>query len=324
MGIESDQLVYDYLSRVGDLAQQRQLPSATRMRLVSGLRDEIDRRRAKVAGRQPGRRPPHPRPPRHAGRGRRGRGRRPAARRSRGPPPCPCSGSTGAGRRRRRGRRRTRPQGAAPERLRPVVPRPRPAEPRRLRRRACRPRRTSPALHELGDGGAQPDWWRVGAAAARSGSGEERAGVRRRCGDPRAAQAAAGRRTEAGRREAATDAGGRGGSRTPDAAVVDGGAGRAAGGCGCRCPGLRPRRAAAGATRSCCSPPRCWSRAPSSAPGSPWALGWLIAYASRRLTRAESKWAVMGLPGRGRRRRARLAVGPDGRPLGRPHRRRAT
>ncbi|MGW0748371.1 hypothetical protein [Streptomyces sp. NPDC002587] len=47
MGIESDQLVYEYLSRVGDLAQRRQLSSGDRMRLVSGLRDEIDRRRAK-------------------------------------------------------------------------------------------------------------------------------------------------------------------------------------------------------------------------------------------------------------------------------------
>ncbi|MFE1404870.1 hypothetical protein ACFW5D_14650 [Streptomyces sp. NPDC058770] len=45
MGIESDQLVYDYLSRVGDLAQQQQLPSGTRMRLVSTLRGEIDRQR---------------------------------------------------------------------------------------------------------------------------------------------------------------------------------------------------------------------------------------------------------------------------------------
>ncbi|RSS38021.1 hypothetical protein EF912_34345, partial [Streptomyces sp. WAC07061] len=47
MGIESDHLVYEYLSRVGDLAAQRQLSSGDRMRLVSGLRDEIDRRRAK-------------------------------------------------------------------------------------------------------------------------------------------------------------------------------------------------------------------------------------------------------------------------------------
>ncbi|MBT2440972.1 hypothetical protein J7E93_12775 [Streptomyces sp. ISL-36] len=45
MGIESDQLVFDYLSRVGDLAQQRHLPSSARMRLVSALRGEIDRRR---------------------------------------------------------------------------------------------------------------------------------------------------------------------------------------------------------------------------------------------------------------------------------------
>ncbi|MDT9693186.1 hypothetical protein Q5762_33665 [Streptomyces sp. P9(2023)] len=51
MGIESDQLVFDYLSRVGDLAQQRQLPSAARMKLVSSLRGEIDRRRA-TFGRQ--------------------------------------------------------------------------------------------------------------------------------------------------------------------------------------------------------------------------------------------------------------------------------
>ncbi|MFJ6935286.1 hypothetical protein [Streptomyces sp. NPDC101132] len=47
MGIESDQLVYDYLSRVGDLAQRRQLPSGDRMRLVSTLRNEIDRQRAR-------------------------------------------------------------------------------------------------------------------------------------------------------------------------------------------------------------------------------------------------------------------------------------
>ncbi|MET9467513.1 hypothetical protein ABZY44_22435 [Streptomyces sp. NPDC006544] len=47
MGIESDHLVYEYLSRVGDLAQRRHVSSGDRMRLVSGLRDEIDRRRAR-------------------------------------------------------------------------------------------------------------------------------------------------------------------------------------------------------------------------------------------------------------------------------------
>ncbi|MEU5215315.1 hypothetical protein AB0G79_03830 [Streptomyces sp. NPDC020807] len=45
MGFENDQLVYDYLSRVGDLAQQRELPESDRMRLVSTLRSEIDDRR---------------------------------------------------------------------------------------------------------------------------------------------------------------------------------------------------------------------------------------------------------------------------------------
>ncbi|MET9553408.1 hypothetical protein [Streptomyces sp. NPDC006645] len=53
MGIESDQLVYDYLSRVGDVAQQRQLSSGERMRLVSGLRGEIDKQRGKFGGDSP-------------------------------------------------------------------------------------------------------------------------------------------------------------------------------------------------------------------------------------------------------------------------------
>ncbi|MCC2278731.1 MULTISPECIES: hypothetical protein [Streptomyces] len=46
MGIESDQLVYDYLSRVGDLAQRQSLTSGERMRLVTRLRTEIEQRRA--------------------------------------------------------------------------------------------------------------------------------------------------------------------------------------------------------------------------------------------------------------------------------------
>ncbi|MDQ0986058.1 hypothetical protein [Streptomyces sp. V2I9] len=53
MGIESDQLVYDYLSRVGDLAQRHQLSSAARMRLVSSLRGEIDRQRGTAGADSP-------------------------------------------------------------------------------------------------------------------------------------------------------------------------------------------------------------------------------------------------------------------------------
>lgn len=44
MGVESDRLVFDYLSRVGDLAQTA-LPSAQRMQLVAQLRQDIDRER---------------------------------------------------------------------------------------------------------------------------------------------------------------------------------------------------------------------------------------------------------------------------------------
>lgn len=53
MGIESDQLVFDYLSRVGDVAHQRQLPSNDRMRLVTSLRNEIDSKRGGTGGDSP-------------------------------------------------------------------------------------------------------------------------------------------------------------------------------------------------------------------------------------------------------------------------------
>ncbi|WP_327176418.1 hypothetical protein OG599_14660 [Streptomyces sp. NBC_01335] len=48
MGIESDQLVYEFLSRVGDLAQRQQLSSAARMRLVGQVRDEIEEQRGRT------------------------------------------------------------------------------------------------------------------------------------------------------------------------------------------------------------------------------------------------------------------------------------
>ncbi|MBQ1160625.1 hypothetical protein KBZ21_21405 [Streptomyces sp. A73] len=50
MGIESDQLVFDYLSRVGDLAHSTRMSAAERARLVGGLRGEIDRARAAEGG----------------------------------------------------------------------------------------------------------------------------------------------------------------------------------------------------------------------------------------------------------------------------------
>jgi hypothetical protein len=50
VGIESDKLVFDYLSRIGDLAHSTPMTAAERARLVSGLRGEIDRMRAEEGG----------------------------------------------------------------------------------------------------------------------------------------------------------------------------------------------------------------------------------------------------------------------------------
>ncbi|RCG28122.1 hypothetical protein DTL70_03210 [Streptomyces diacarni] len=50
MGIESDHLVFDYLSRVGDLAHSTRMTAAERAKLVGGLRGEIDRARAADGG----------------------------------------------------------------------------------------------------------------------------------------------------------------------------------------------------------------------------------------------------------------------------------
>ncbi|MGW2810825.1 hypothetical protein, partial [Streptomyces sp. NPDC001450] len=145
MGIESDQVVYEYLSRVGDIAQQRQLPSSARMRLVSELRGEIDRHRAKAAVDSPAavrrilERLGTPDEVVEAAGGSAGVPRpTPAAVPvQREPEPEP----------------KERPKG-----LRRVVPRPRPAEPEP--RDAPSPPHLA-AADELGDSARHPDWWRV-------------------------------------------------------------------------------------------------------------------------------------------------------------------
>ncbi|MEU0008383.1 hypothetical protein ABZ079_30060 [Streptomyces sp. NPDC006314] len=157
MGIESDQVVYEYLSRVGDVAQQRQLPSATRMRLVSELRNEIDRRRARVTVDSPAavrRILDHLGSPDEVVEAAGG-----AASTGRGPQPptaaVPVQPAPRVG----------KPEPAQEERpkgLRRVVPRPRTAEPEpRAPRDAPSPPHLA-AAHELGDGAVPPDWWRVG------------------------------------------------------------------------------------------------------------------------------------------------------------------
>lgn len=50
MGIESEQLVFDYLSRVGDLAHATSMTAAQRARLVGDLRTYVDRARATEGG----------------------------------------------------------------------------------------------------------------------------------------------------------------------------------------------------------------------------------------------------------------------------------
>ncbi|WLW54132.1 hypothetical protein [Streptomyces sp. YU58] len=150
MGIESDQVVYEYLSRVGDVAQQRQLPSSTRMRLVSELRNEIDRRRSKAPVDSPA-----------------------AVRRiiARLGSPDEVVDAAGDG---------TRPAAVAEEpaaavpvqrdgqsedtgrskRLRRAVPRPRPAAQAPPAPEAVSPPHFA-STDELGDSATQPDWWRV-------------------------------------------------------------------------------------------------------------------------------------------------------------------
>ncbi|MGW7333400.1 hypothetical protein ACWGIU_33335 [Streptomyces sp. NPDC054840] len=147
MGIESDHLVYEYLSRVGDLAQRRQLSSGDRMRLVSGLRDEIDRRRAKYDPDTPA------------------AVRRILERIGTPEEVLDTLGTLGAP-----GSPGSR-QGAAPSPAEPGLSVPVQRGPGRLRVRkappvpAAEPENVPPHLagvDELGpSGGAEPDWWRV-------------------------------------------------------------------------------------------------------------------------------------------------------------------
>ncbi|THA55802.1 hypothetical protein [Streptomyces sp. A1136] len=152
MGIESDQLVYEYLSRVGDLAQRRQLSSGDRMRLVAGLRDEIDRRRAKYEPETPAavrrilERIGTPEEVLSALPGPAGEAATTAAPVAPVVPAVPEQRGGGRG-----GLRGSRKQG----------PEPRPAEnvPPHLA-----------GLDELGDGdGGEPDWWRLGPAGYGAG-----------------------------------------------------------------------------------------------------------------------------------------------------------
>ncbi|MFJ9962868.1 hypothetical protein [Streptomyces avermitilis] len=298
MGIESDQLVFDYLSRVGDLAQQRQLPSGTRMRLVSELRNEIDRRRAKTPVDSPA------------------VVRRILARLGTPDEVVAAAGAgTGGGAAEARaavpvqrvsepGEPEARPRG-----LRRVVPRPRPADSDagfgsrsgsgsgRSARERDRDAPSPPHLagtHELGDSATQPDWWRTDSSPF--GLGDSVPGFTGGVEIPEILKPPQEDSAREDRPRGAEPGQGPGAEPVVDASPADAAAGEEA-------PAAAPRRRLLRPRLSGWSNPLLLLAAGLLVAGAVlgnWfalGLGWLIAYASRRLTPVESKWAVLGLPG---------------------------
>lgn len=293
MGIESDQLVYEYLSRVGDLAQRRQLSSGDRMRLVAGLRDEIDRRRATYEPETPA-----------------------AVRRilERIGTPEEVLDTLGT----RSGSAASAPSSAgssAPPQPGLSVPVQRgPGRPRRQSAPPPRPAREEPGnvpphlagLDELGpSGGAEPDWWRVGPGTY--GAGPQVEGFAGGIEFPDLFKEGEEEGPEEGREE--------GGAGAGKAAAPPGGP---AGPPGTRARTLvrflRERRRAK--KEAAAAEPGPQGPAARPRPNALlllaaavlvggvvtgyWLLlvvGWLLPYASRVLRPAERKWAVFGPPG---------------------------
>lgn len=282
MGIESDQLVYDYLSRVGDLAQQRLLPSGTRMRLVADLRNEIDRSRAKTTVDSPA-----------------------AIRRilDRLGSPEELVEAAGSG------------TGDVPEKPRPAVPTQRTSEPKerpkRLRGVVPRPRprpaakepepeppqedRPSPphlaSTDELGPSGSEPDWWRVDSSPF--GLADSVPGFTGGVEIPEILKPPTKKppeEDEAGEHE-------EGEGEEEEWAEDEPAPARR------RIRLRRPATAAVAPAAPRFTNPLLLLAAALLTAGAVlgnWLAlggGWLLAYASRRLSRAEAKWAVIGLPG---------------------------
>jgi hypothetical protein len=269
VGIESDKVVYEYLSRVGDVAHQRQLPSASRMRLVSELRDEIDRRRAKATVDSPA-----------------------AVRRilSRlGSPDEVVAAAGGAG---------ATPQAAPahvpvqrddepepgkrlPKSLRRVVPRPRPARPETPAPSDAPSPPHMASAQELGSSATRPDWWRVDSTPF----GESVPGFTGGVEIPELLKPPRPKEPEQ--------------DQVPPVAVEK----------TVEAEEEVVAEAPAAGRRRLSVPAGSWSNpllliaagllVVGAILGNWYALllGWLIAYASRRLTRSESKWAVIGMPG---------------------------
>ncbi|MFE9117537.1 hypothetical protein [Streptomyces sp. NPDC007172] len=305
MGIESDQLVYDYLGRVGDLAQQRQLPSGDRMRLVSSLRNEIDRQRAKYGTETPatvrrvlGR---FGTPEELVERAASGAGLDLGAGSPSSPAPPASSGSSSGS--------ASGASYAVPERS-PASERAVPAQRDRLfpgrPKRVPRPRRREVAeeppapsvpapphlagMDELGRQGDEPDWWRLGPPGPLGG--DSVAGFVGGVEIPEILRPPV--EDEDGDADEEGGAEGEGEGESEDADLVE-------------APPLRRRRLRlrrpAESRAAALTNPLLLLAAALLVAGALFGLwlalgaGWLLAYASRRLTPAESKWAVFGVPG---------------------------
>ncbi|MEU9266903.1 hypothetical protein AB0E04_15825 [Streptomyces sp. NPDC048251] len=271
MGIESDQVVYEYLSRVGDVAQQRQLSSATRMRLVSELRNEIDRRRAKAVVDSPAAvrriidRLGSPDDIVAAAAGRTGDAPQTPA------PSVPAQ----------------RDREEEPERakgIRRVVPRPRPGTPPPAAPSdVASPPHRAPA-HELGDSRETPDWWL--SEPTPLGIGEDVPGFVGGVEIPDLLKPPRPRKLEEEQDEQEEE-------------EVEGEADEGGG----RRRRLRLLRRSPSGERARWSNPLLLIAAGCLVVGAVlgnWfglILGWLLAYASRRLTERETKFAVIWLPG---------------------------
>lgn len=305
MGIESDQLVFDYLSRVGDLAQQHQLPSAARMRLVSDLRNQIDRSRAKASADNPAairrildRLGSPEELVEAAGSGGSGptatdtvdAGDRdlPKARTTRTPrTPRPAVPTQRTGQPKER-----------PKRLRRVVPRPRPAaeEPEPPQEDLPSPPHLA-STDELGAPGSEPDWWRVDSSPF--GLADSVPGFTGGVEIPEILKPPPKKRPEEDKREANDD-------EDYDDEDEEEEWEEAEDTAPTRRRRIRIRRpvtAAVAPTGPRFTNPLLLLAAALLTVGAilgNWLAlggGWLLAYASRRLSRAEAKWAALGLPG---------------------------
>ncbi|MGW0907029.1 hypothetical protein [Streptomyces sp. NPDC002853] len=309
MGIESDQLVFDYLSRVGDLAQQQQLPSAARMRLVSDLRNEIDRSRAKASADNPAairrildRLGSPEELVEAAGSGGGGSAATGAdtADRDRDLPSAPTARAARGPRRPRPAvptQRTGRPKDG-PKRLRRVVPRPRPAaeEPEPPQDDLPSPPHLA-STDELGAPGSEPDWWRVDSSPF--GLADSVPGFTGGVEIPEILKPPPKKRPEGDEHDAGHDAEDADEGEEEEWEEADDAA-------PARRRRLRIRRPVTAAVAP--EGPRFTNPLLLLAAalltvgailGNWLALGggWLLAYASRRLSRAEAKWAVLGLPG---------------------------